>query len=256
MRYRLLKVALHSGRHSQRPRASSSNHAARKCPNEIEAGTARCKQDVQRLNQPNFPAARSQQRHRRHPRRYWPPCLAALALACSDPAPIYRTADSGQDVTIDAGTDADADAAATTDAAANSDADTITDAAANSDADTSPDADANPDAEAIPDAEAPTAWCSVQAILAAKCQRCHGSPATHGAPFPLVDYADTQALDRKGRARFERIAVAVEQGTMPAEYIKLKPPVEPLQDEERMIVLSWCAQGGMLTGSASCDPAP
>jgi hypothetical protein len=42
---------------------------------------------------------------------------------------------------------------------------------------------------------------------------------------------------------------------MPAQYIKLKPPVEPLQDEERMILLSWCAQGGVLTESASCDPA-
>lgn len=100
--------------------------------------------------------------------------------------------------------------------------------------------------------EAPE-WCRVQAILALKCQRCHASPAAHGAPFALVTYDDTQVRDHKGHVRFERIAEVVEERSMPAESIKLEPPVEPLAEQERTIVLDWCAQGGGLTGSASCE---
>lgn len=103
--------------------------------------------------------------------------------------------------------------------------------------------------------EAPT-WCSVQAILALKCQRCHGSPTQHGAPFALVSYDDTQLLDRKGSPRFEGIAVVVEERSMPAQFIKLEPPVEPLQDEERTTILTWCEQGGTRTGSVVCVPTP
>jgi uncharacterized membrane protein len=96
-------------------------------------------------------------------------------------------------------------------------------------------------------------WCKVQAILALKCQRCHGAPTQHGAPFALVSYDDTQLTDKKGRSRFERIAKAIEQQSMPPQGIELDPPVEPLREEERTTILVWCAQGGRLTGSASCE---
>lgn len=88
-----------------------------------------------------------------------------------------------------------------------------------------------------------------------KCQRCHAAPATHGAPFSLVSYDDTQVLDHQGHVRFERIAEVVEAQSMPALYITLEPPVEPLQEQERKTILDWCARGGGLTGSASCEPA-
>ncbi|HKO53428.1 MAG TPA: hypothetical protein VJV79_37220 [Polyangiaceae bacterium] len=117
--------------------------------------------------------------------------------------------------------------------------------------------DANPGV--VVDASAPEdspTWCSVQAIFSAKCQRCHGSPTQHGAPFALVSYDDTQASNKKGKVRFERIAQAVEEGTMPALWINLEPLVEPLLDEERSMILAWCAHGALLTGSASCAPVP
>ena len=98
-------------------------------------------------------------------------------------------------------------------------------------------------------------WCSVQAILTLKCQRCHGPPAQHGAPFALASYEDTQAHDYKGKLRFERIAEVVDERSMPAQYVKLEPPVEPLTDDERETILTWCAQGGLLTGSADCEPS-
>jgi len=114
------------------------------------------------------------------------------------------------------------------------------------------------DVDTVVDASVPLAaptWCNVQAILASKCQRCHGAPTRYGAPFALVSYDDTQLTDKKGRPRFERIAKAIEQRSMPAQSIELEPPVEPLREEERTTILAWCAQGGMLTGSASCEPA-
>jgi uncharacterized membrane protein len=114
-----------------------------------------------------------------------------------------------------------------------------------------------PDAsvEASTDAAPPT-WCSVHAILASKCQRCHGSPPAHGAPFELVSYEDTQAVDHKGQATYTRIATAVEEESMPAQYIALTPPVEPLLAAERTTVLDWCANGGLLTGGEACEGRP
>jgi len=97
-------------------------------------------------------------------------------------------------------------------------------------------------------------WCRVQAILALKCQRCHGPPSQHGAPFALASYDDTQAHDKKGKLRYERIAEVVDERSMPPQFLKLEPPVEPLADDERETLLSWCAQGGLLTGRADCEP--
>jgi len=195
---------------------------------EISVHTASWTEGINQLKQPLGPAPRAP-RGNRH-RRFWPPCLALLAFACSGPSPIQRAAAELPDA-----------AAELPDAAAE-----LPDAAAEL-PDAAGDANANE--------EGPT-WCSVQAILVLKCQRCHGSPPTHGAPFALVTYDDTQVLDRKGNARFSAMAVAVEQETMPAQYLELTPPVEPLQDDERATVLAWCADGGLLTGSAVCDPAP
>jgi len=183
----------------------------------------RALKDLQHLNVSKLSAARSQQSRSGRARRYWSPWFAVLAIACSSATPLDRASIAGPGVPVDAGAEIDEGA----------------------------------EIDAGPDVETPTSWCSVQAIFALKCQRCHASPAAHGAPFALVSYDDTQVLDRKGRPRFERIASVVEEQRMPpAKNSKLEPPVEPLSDEERTTILSWCAQGGTLTGNASCDAAP
>lgn len=98
-------------------------------------------------------------------------------------------------------------------------------------------------------------WCEVQAVLQSKCQRCHGEAPSHGAPFSLVTFEDTQRLDSKGTARYERIASALEAEYMPPNFIVLEPPVEPLASDERNLVLAWIRGGARETRTASC-PGP
>jgi hypothetical protein len=101
-----------------------------------------------------------------------------------------------------------------------------------------------------------SSWCEIQAILGAKCQRCHGSPLAHGAPFPLLTYSDTQARDNKGHARFEQMANAIDTEYMPPQFIDLDPPVALLTTDERALLLAWCAQGAPLNGSETCPGDP
>jgi uncharacterized membrane protein len=95
-------------------------------------------------------------------------------------------------------------------------------------------------------------WCQVQAVLEAKCQRCHADPPKNGAPFPLVAFEDTQVLDRAQNPRYQRMHDAVESEFMPATWMKLEPPVEPLTDNERAVILEWAASGGEPTGGLDC----
>jgi hypothetical protein len=85
------------------------------------------------------------------------------------------------------------------------------------------------------------AWCDVQPIIADKCGRCHGKPTQNGAPFSLIDYADTQAVDSHGRRRYERMQTAIETDLMPALFVKLEPPAAPLTEAERRQLLDWLA---------------
>jgi len=214
--------------------------------------------DAQRSNASNLTLAGPQQPCPRSTRRYWTPLLAAVAFACSA-SPLDR-ATNRQVVIVDAGSQPENDAGNQHETDAGSqhegDAGSSTDAGdpPESDAGSQHDGDAGNQHE--PDAgsqhEGP-AWCTVQAIFAAKCQRCHGSPEANGAPFSLVSYDDTQVLDRKGRARFERIAKVVEDQSMPPRSLKLEPPVEPLSDEERATILSWCAHGATPAEDDSCS---
>ena len=48
-------------------------------------------------------------------------------------------------------------------------------------------------------------FCAARTVLRDKCQRCHQDPTQNGAPFPLLTYADTQVVDRKGVPRFQRM---------------------------------------------------
>jgi uncharacterized membrane protein len=98
-------------------------------------------------------------------------------------------------------------------------------------------------------------WCSVQSVLAAKCQRCHGEEPQQGAPFSLVSYHDTQVVNVKGKPRYELIAAAVSSDFMPPVFLKVVPPVEPLTDLERAALLDWCERGALEPAVADlpCD---
>jgi hypothetical protein len=98
--------------------------------------------------------------------------------------------------------------------------------------------------------------CDVQEVLVAKCQRCHGDPLQNGAPFPLITleqvhmrYGDSPS----SMAIYTYIAPAVESGFMPLMSASVMPPVVPLTDEEKTILLDWVDAGAAgVEGPASC----
>lgn len=99
-------------------------------------------------------------------------------------------------------------------------------------------------------------WCDAQPIIVAKCGRCHADPAQNGAPFSLTEYADTQVVDSHERLRYERMRTAIETDSMPALFVKLEPPVEPLTDTERQQLLDWLDAGAPLGDAEACSPSP
>jgi len=97
----------------------------------------------------------------------------------------------------------------------------------------------------------PHDWCAARTVLRAKCQRCHQDPTQHGAPFPLLTYADTQVVDRQDVPRFQRMKTALETDYMPPSFLELEPAVELLSDSERSTLLGWLSSEPPL--DASCD---
>ena len=95
-------------------------------------------------------------------------------------------------------------------------------------------------------------WCEAFAVLERKCQRCHHEPPANGAPFALVSYDDTQVVDRRGVPRYERMLDAVESDFMPATFIELEPPVEPLDADEKALLVDWLSRGAEPVGGTSC----
>lgn len=83
--------------------------------------------------------------------------------------------------------------------------------------------------------------CAVETVLRTRCQECHTSPMKNGAPFPLLNYANTQA-DYFGKPVYERMRVAIETDFMPLD------PREKLSDADRAAVLDWI--------DAGAQPAP
>ncbi len=90
----------------------------------------------------------------------------------------------------------------------------------------------------LPNADLPA---NVDAVLAAKCRRCHGAPTRHAAPFPLYTWADTRAV-HNGQPIYQRMGMAVETGFMP-QMIPANPPVERLTEEEKRTLIAWVAAG-------------
>lgn len=106
----------------------------------------------------------------------------------------------------------------------------------------------------VPDAAPRLFPCDVEAVLAAKCQRCHNSNAVLNrcypkscvkAPFPLLTWSDTHQ-PYGDRPIFEAMHQAVETDYMPFKTTDISPPVAPLTAEEKATLLAW---------TAACAPA-
>jgi uncharacterized membrane protein len=95
-------------------------------------------------------------------------------------------------------------------------------------------------------------FCAARDVLRDKCQRCHQEPTQNGAPFSLLTYADTQVVDRNGVPRSQRMKAAIDSDYMPPTFLQLEPAVEPLQESERALLLSWLS-GEPPLDSPACD---
>lgn len=99
----------------------------------------------------------------------------------------------------------------------------------------------------VPDSGLP---CRVDDVFAAKCRRCHTIPTRHGAPFVFLTWDDTRS-DRLGQPLYAVIGRAVRTGFMPYR-VEANPPVQPLSDEEKKIILDWVDAGAP---KELCDPS-
>jgi hypothetical protein len=108
-------------------------------------------------------------------------------------------------------------------------------------------------------AENAVTWCQALGVIEATCQRCHNDPLVYAAPFPLLDYDDTQA--RYGRNQ-ELVSAGMREwvagGYMPPinpATSMLVPPVVPLTCEQKTTLLRWLDEGAKPTGGLDCGPA-
>ena len=83
--------------------------------------------------------------------------------------------------------------------------------------------------------------CAVDDVFARKCRRCHTIPTRHGAPFVFLTWDDTRQ-DRLGQPLYAVIGRAVQTGFMPYK-IEANPPVQPLTEEEKTVILDWVDLG-------------
>lgn len=98
----------------------------------------------------------------------------------------------------------------------------------------------------VPDSGLP---CAVDDVFAKKCRRCHTIPPRHGAPFVFLTWDDTRQ-DRFGQPLYVVIGRAVKSGFMPYK-IEANPPVLPLTEDEKKVILDWVDAGGP---KEACDP--
>jgi hypothetical protein len=83
--------------------------------------------------------------------------------------------------------------------------------------------------------------CDVDDVLARKCRRCHATPARHGAPFPMYTWTQLQ-VPRRDQPLYVQLGIVVKSGFMPYA-IPANPPVLPLSDQEKQILLEWVGAG-------------
>lgn len=123
-------------------------------------------------------------------------------------------------------------------------------------------ADVATDSEAgacvLPDAGTPAAHipCDVDAILAAKCRRCHTDPTQNGAPFPLIEWSKLFA-PYGAVVVYQAMFKAVDSDFMPlcAEGTcgTFDPPVAALSAEEKSALLAWLSCPLPEVGGACSD---
>jgi uncharacterized membrane protein len=99
----------------------------------------------------------------------------------------------------------------------------------------------------VPDSGLP---CDVDDVFARKCRRCHTIPTRHGAPFVFLTWQDAQQI-RADQPLSALIGRAVRSGFMPYR-IEANPPVQPLTEEEKKIILDWVDAGAP---RQDCDPS-
>lgn len=92
--------------------------------------------------------------------------------------------------------------------------------------------------------------CKVDDVFASKCRRCHTIPTRHGAPFVFLTWDETRQ-DRLGQPLYAVIGRAVRTNFMPYR-VEANPPVQPLTDEEKKILLDWVDAGAP---REICDPS-
>lgn len=96
--------------------------------------------------------------------------------------------------------------------------------------------------------------CKVDDVFALRCRRCHTIPTRHAAPFVFLTWDDTRQ-DRLGQPLFQVIGRAVRTNFMPYR-IEANPPVEPLTDEEKKVILDWVDAGAPREDCDRNAPAP
>jgi len=100
----------------------------------------------------------------------------------------------------------------------------------------------------VPDSGLP---CAVDEVFARKCRRCHTIPTRHGAPLVFLTWEDTRQ-DRQGQTIASIIGRAVRTGFMPYR-MEANPPVLPLTDDEKKIILDW-VDAGAPRGDCNASP--
>ena len=103
-----------------------------------------------------------------------------------------------------------------------------------------PDAAPPPPDAAPPPPDAMGAFfpCDVEAALKAKCHTCHTMPPLMGAPFPLLEYANTQMNYAAGKV-WQAMQAAIQTDFMPLAG----SPTGPLTPAEKMALLDWLGRG-------------
>jgi len=102
----------------------------------------------------------------------------------------------------------------------------------------------------------PVTWCEAYKIINCVCQQCHQNPPLHGAPIPLMTYADTQAPFPNATSSgtvWQEMQGVVGNRFMPFTGDKtVMPPVQRLTDEQQATIMTWLSQGATDLGGQSC----
>jgi len=92
--------------------------------------------------------------------------------------------------------------------------------------------------------------CDVVDVISRNCFGCHSDPPKFGAPMPLASHADFQvpAVTDETRPVHEMVAARVVDPERPM------PPIQPMTDADRTVLLDWIAAGAPADASSDCTP--